>query len=828
MMAKAFMKHTRRTFLRLAPAGFALGADAPPPATTVWYKQPAGKWEEALAVGNGRLGAMIFGGVAKERLQLNEITVWSGRLEHAADRVDAHRKLPEIRSLLDAGKYADAAKAMTANMTCATGGRFGRDSYGSYQTLGDLDLTFPEPRQVGGYMRWLDIGEATAGVRYEADGKTWTREVFSSAVDQVLVMRIACSTRNAVNFDLGLTRVKWAETRSTAPNTLTMTGSSLGQTGDLRYEAQVRVMSTGGGVSSVGGRIRVTDADEAIILLAAGTDYALDYTNEYKGPDPHAAVATSLDKASRRRYSAMRVAHVRDYQGYFHRVSLDIGRGANADLPTDERLRRFSAGEDDPALISLFYQFGRYLLISSSRPDNPLPSNSQGIWGDGLSLPWGCDYKSNINFQMNYWPAETANLGECHLPMVRMIEAMVEPGKKTAKAYFDAPGWAMAYTTNAWGWTAPGPAGPWGPFFCGGAWTCQHLWEHYVFTRDRAYLRRVYGVMKGAAEACLHMLIPDANGKLITSPSTSPENRFRTDDGQASWVCEGAAADRQIIWELFNNTAMAARSLAIDDEFCRTMEEAQAKIRPPEIGRGGQIMEWGKDWDLNAPEPRHRHFSHLFALHPGRQISPDATPELASAAKVTLNTRGDASTGWSQAWKINCWARLHDGDRALKLIREQLKLVDTTQTNYQRGGGTYMNLFDAHPPFQIDGNFGALSGITEMLLQSHLMFQSGGPPADRYILHILPALPSAWRNGQVRGLRGRGGIEADLIWKDGKAVEAKLKPLASGVWRIRPPQGQRIESVVAGSRTVAAKVQPDGTSQVEMARGEIYGVRFAQ
>ena len=326
----------------------------------------------------------------------------------------------------------------------------------------------------------------------------------------------------------------------------------------------------------------------------------------------------ALAAASRRTFAAMKADHVKDYQGFFHRVSLDLGRTANASLPTDERLKRFSAGEEDPALVSLFYQFGRYLLISSSRPENPLPSNSQGIWGDGLRLPWGCDYKSNINFEMNYWPAETANLSECHTPMLRMVESVAEPGKLTAKAYFDAPGWAMAYTTNAWGWTAPGPGGPWGPFFCGGAWICQHLWEHYAFTRDRDYLKRVYPVMKGASEACLHMLVEDENGKLITNPSTSPENGFKTDEGVRGWACAGSAMERQIIWELFDNTAAAARTLRTDEEFQRELESARDKIRPPEIGRGGQLMEWGKDWDLNAPEPNHRHISHLFALHPGQ------------------------------------------------------------------------------------------------------------------------------------------------------------------------------------------------------------------
>jgi alpha-L-fucosidase 2 len=353
------------------------------------------------------------------------------------------------------------------------------------------------------------------------------RELLSSAVDQVIALRLSCTRKNAIGFKARLSRIQWSQTSPVGVDTLLMTGSSTGQPGDLRYEAQLRVLVAGGTLnfpgSTPGDTLTVTNANEAVILIAAGTDYALDYANSYKGPDPHAAVTRALDKAAGRGYHQIKADHIQDHQRYFRRVSLDLGRTPNAALPTDERLRKFGAGEEDPMLVALFYQFGRYLLISSSRPDNVLPSNSQGIWGDGLSLPWGCDYKSNINFQMNYWPAETANLSECHMPMLRLIGSLTEPGAKTAKAYFDAPGWMCAYTTNAWGWTAPGPAGPWGPFFCGGTWTSRHLWEHYAFTRDRDYLRSVYPILKGASEAFLHALVEDGQGHLVTSPSTSPE-----------------------------------------------------------------------------------------------------------------------------------------------------------------------------------------------------------------------------------------------------------------------------------------------------------------
>ena len=828
------MKQTRRKFLETAAALSALrsvqGAELPEPGPfTIWYRQPAAKWEEALPVGNGRLGAMIFGGIEKERLQLNEITVWSGSLEHNADKPEAYKALPEIRQLINEGKYADAGKKVSAEFLCQKGGRFGRDSYGSYQTLGDLNFEFPAPAgPVTGYRRWLDIEQAIAGVRWQVSGDTWTREIFSSAIDQALVMRISCSRKGAVSFTAKLGRIKFAETKPIGSDTLLMTGSSTGQPGDLRFEAQARILSKGGTVAATSDAVTVTGADEALVLLTAGTDYAQDYAKNYKGSDPHEAVGLTLEKSSRRSFDAMRKDHVQDYQGYFKRVSLDLGKTANASLPTDERLRKFTAGENDPALVSLFYQFGRYLLISSSRPENILPSNSQGIWGDGLSLPWGCDYKANINFQMNYWPVETANLSECHQPMLRTIAALAGPGAKTAKAYFDAPGWVMAYTTNAWGWTAPGPGVPWGPFFCGGAWVCQHLWEHYSFTRDREYLKTAYPVMKGAAEACLAMLLPDGNGKLVTSPSTSPENRFRTDEGQAGFTCAGTAVERQIICELFQNTIMAARTLGLDSEFRSRLETAKAAIRPPEIGRGGHLMEWGMDWDLNAPEKAHRHISHLFALSPGREITPLRTPELADAARKSLELRGDSGTGWSKAWKINCWARLHDGDHTYKLIREQLTAVDNTKTNYSNGGGTYLNLFDAHPPFQIDGNFGAVSGITEMLLQSHLQYEDKAAPGqDRYIIHLLPALPAIWADGEVRGLRARGGMELNLAWKGGKAADAVLLPAVAGTWRVRAPQGQKIASIKSGNLNVPLSAQADGNVEVRLSKGARYRVVFA-
>jgi len=762
----------------------------------LWYQSPAEKWIQALPVGNGRLGAMIFGQPQHERLQLNDITVWSGGPQLNANKTDGHEHLAEIRKTIREGRYDIAEKL--CNQFLTTKANYDQNKY---QTLGDLKFSFRLPQgEVRDYRRWLDIGKGLAGVGFKAGDATFRREIFSSAPDKVLAQRISCDKPGSVGFSLNLSREEKVRTRFVAPDTLVMTGD----TGpNLSYEVHARVLTKGGTVRGDNETLSVEGADEAVVLLTAHTSYVMDYAKGYKGEDP-ALAAKQMEAAVAKSYDELKAAHVAAHAKLFGRVSFDLGSSEAAQKPTDERLRAYGDGKSDPALAALFSQYGRYLLISCSQPDSPAPANLQGLWADGLNTPWNGDYTININFQMNYWPAEPTGLGEMHLPMLRHIQSLVVPGSKTAQAYFgpNSPGWVTGPKSNVWGWTSPGARLPWGVWFGSNGWLCQHLWEHYAFTRDRDYLRSVYPTMKGACEFWLANLVEDEDGKLITSPSSSPENNFKTDEGIRSSVCEGATMERAIVWDLFDNTARACAALGMDADFKKKIEAARDRIRPLQTGKAGQLLEWEGDWDMNGPDMAHRHVSHLYPLHPGHQITASATPELAAAARKTLELRGDDGTGWSKAWKINFWARLRDGDRALKILSEQLRPTEETKVVMSKGG-TYPNLFDAHPPFQIDGNFGATAGITEMLLQSHELYvDSSAPGADRYVIDLLPALPPSWANGSVTGLRARGGFEISLKWKNGKLETAKISNVTQsrGAGRVR-----------YGSRTIPLALMPGQT-----------------
>ncbi|MBN2069022.1 MAG: glycoside hydrolase family 95 protein [Opitutales bacterium] len=721
--------------------------DAKESSLELWYSQPAAQWTEALPIGNGSLGAMVFGGVEEECLQLNEDTLWGGGPYHPVNP-QAKAALNTIRKLIFEGRYKEADELINTQMIANPRSQM------PYQTAGNLRLKFSKADDdVSEYCRSLDLNTARASVSYVKEGVNYKREVFASNPDQVMVVNLSADHPGAISFVAGLDTPMNASIETEGEDSLILRGhggDANGIKGVIDYTVRVKVIPAKGTLHAENGCIYVDQADSVTLLVAIATNYKR--YNDVTG-DPDAITRQRIQTADVKTYAELFERHVQDYQHLFHRVSLDLGTSESTQIPTDVRIKEFSKG-NDPQLAALYYQFGRYLLISSSRKGSQ-PANLQGIWNNSVNPPWQSKYTVNINTEMNYWIAESGNLGECVEPLISLVEDLSETGAGTAREMYGARGWVVHHNTDLWRASAPIDGPFWGMWPTGGAWLCLHLWDRYLFSKDQDVLLRIYPTLKGACEFFLDTLQADPKtGWLVTNPSISPENGHL----MGTSVCAGPTMDMQILRDLFTNTIEASELLGVDEDFRTALASAKAHLAPNRIGHAGQLQEWMEDWDMQAPEMNHRHVSHLYGLFPGNDISAARTPDLAAAARKSLEIRGDKATGWATAWRICLWAHLLDGNHAYQIFEFLLSPERT-----------YPNMFDAHPPFQIDGNLGGAAGIVEMLLQS-----------DSDNIYLLPALPNAWPEGSVEGVCARGSFEVNICWKDGKMTSADITALQEG------------------------------------------------